>query len=73
MLGLRRWAELITYSAGVVEGYLEGQWMLPSRQMMAKCSDCPPTMAVTAADGLADGVRLAELVDQLQLSRGSVF
>jgi hypothetical protein len=30
-------------------------------------------MAVTAADGLADGVRLAELVDQLQLSRGSVF
>ena len=69
MPGLRRWAELITYSAGVVEGYLEGQWMLPSRQMMAKCSDCPPTVADTAADG----VRLAELVDQLQLSRGSVF
>ena len=30
-------------------------------------------MADTAADAVADGVRLAELVDQLPLSRGSVF
>ena len=30
-------------------------------------------MADPAADGLADGVRLAELVDQLPLSRSSVF
>ena len=33
----------------------------------------PPTMADPAADVVADGVRLAELVDQLPLSRGSVF
>ena len=30
-------------------------------------------MVGTAADGLADGVRLAELVDQLPLCRGNVF
>lgn len=30
-------------------------------------------MADTGTDVVADGVRLAELVDQLQLSRGSVF
>ena len=30
-------------------------------------------MADPAADAVADGVRLSELVDQLPLSRGSVF